>query len=584
MLILGLNLFHSDSSAAIVQDGELRFAIAEERLNRVKHCGSFPRLAIQACLDAVGVRIEDVDHIAIGRSTRANLAQKVQYALKDPAKVVNFIRMRARTQATEDLRSLIAGHLGVDRSALHFQEHHIEHHLCHIASAFFCADFDEAAGFSYDGSGDFVSAMFARCQDNRIEVLRRIFVPHSLGYLYTAGSQFIGYCSYGDEGKVMGLAPYGRPTYLDELRRIARPTRDGFELNPDYFVPLGADQGLQIEADGMVTCPPLFTPRWVERFGKARLPPAAGAARGEVTQRDMDLAFALQDQFQEVAVHLWNELHRMAPSRNVAMAGGCALNSVANGMLFARTPFERSWIQPAAGDDGLSVGAALYVHHVVLGHPRAYRMRDAYLGPEYPEADYRRALEGAGLAYRRLERGELIAFAADRIAAGDVVGWFQGRMEYGPRALGNRSILAHPGRPDMKEILNARVKHREWFRPFAPSVLEDAQGEYFEHSHPSPFMLHVYKIRPERREECQAVNHIDNTGRLQTVSREENPLYYDLIAAFRDRTGTPMLLNTSFNENEPIVCRPEEAVDCFARTRMDALCLGPFVAEKRDTS
>jgi carbamoyltransferase len=580
MLTLGLNLFHSDSSAAILQDGQVRFAIAEERLNRVKHCGSFPRLAIQACLDAVGARIEDVDHVAIGRSTRANLARKVQYALKDPTKLINFIRMRARTQATEDLRSLIAGELDVDRSRLRFQEHHVEHHLCHIASAFFCSDFDEAAGFSFDGSGDFVSTMFARCQGNRIEVLRRVFVPHSLGYLYTAGSQFIGYRSYGDEGKVMGLAPYGRPAFREEMRRIAPPTRESFELCPDYFVPLGADQGLRIEADGTVTCPPLFTRRWVEQFGEARLPHAPGGERSEVTQRDMDLAFALQDQFQEVAFHLWNELHRLAPSRNLAMAGGCALNSVANGMLFDRTPFERTWIQPAAGDDGLSVGAALYVHHAVLGHPRRCRMRDAYLGPEYSEADCRRALEGASLAYRQLNREELIAFAADRIASGDVVGWFQGRMEYGPRALGNRSILAHPGRPDMKEILNARVKHREWFRPFAPSVLEDAQSEYFEHSHPSPFMLHVYKIRPEHREECQAVNHVDNTGRLQTVSREENPLYYDLIAAFRDRTGTPMVLNTSFNENEPIVCRPEEAIHCFVRTRMDALCLGPFVTIK----
>ena len=546
MLILGLNLFHSDSSAAIVQDGELRFAIAEERLNRVKHCGSFPRLAIQACLNAVGARIEDVDHVAIGRSTRANLAQKVQYALKDPAKLVNLIRMRARTQATEDLRSLIAGQLEVDRSRLRFQEHHVEHHLCHLASAFLCSDFDEAAGFSFDGSGDFVSTMFARCAGNRIEVLRRVFVPHSLGYLYTAGSQFIGYQSYGDEGKVMGLAPYGRPTFLEEVRRIAPLTREAFELNPGYFVPLGADQGLQIEADGTVTCPPLFTRRWEEQFGEARRPDAASGARGEVTQRDMDVAFALQDQFQEVAIHLWNELHRLSPSRNLAMAGGCALNSVANGMLFDRTPFERTWIQPAAGDDGLSVGAALYVHCGVLGQPRVYRMENAYLGPEYPEADLRRALEEAGLAYRRLERDELLDFAADRIAAGEVVGWFQGRMEYGPRALGNRSILAHPGRPDMKEILNARVKHREWFRPFAPSVLEDAQAEYFEQSHPSPFMLHVYKIRPEHREECRAVNHVDNTGRLQTVRRDDNPFYYDVIDAFYRQTGCPVIVNTSF--------------------------------------
>jgi carbamoyltransferase len=291
----------------------------------------------------------------------------------------------------------------------------------------------------------------------------------------------------------------------------------------------------------------------------------------------MDLAYAMQHRFEEVFFHLLNQLHQRAPAENLVMAGGCALNSVANGKLFCRTPFQRTWIQPAAGDEGLAVGAALYAYHSILRQPRRYVMKNAYLGPEFPDSLIESELKAANLQYRKLDRKPLLATIAEQIAAGNVVGWFQGRMEWGPRALGNRSIVAHPGLPNMKNVLNARIKHREWFRPFAPSILGERQNEYFEHDHPSPFMLHVYKIRPEKREELCAVNHVDNTGRLQTVSREENPLYYDLIQAFERRTGIPVVLNTSFNENEPIVCAPREAIECFRRTRMDALAIGSFL-------
>jgi len=574
MLILGLNMFHADASAAIVLDGEVKFAVAEERLNRHKHFGGFPALAVKACLDAIGAKISDIDHVAVGQDSDANLAKKVQYALANPAKILNFIRLRQRKEAMRDVRSLLAKALDVDSSQLRFREHHLEHHIAHIASAYYCSTWEKAAGFSYDGSGDFVSTMMARCEGNDIEILDRVFLPHSLGSLYTMICEFIGYAKYGDEGKVMGLAPYGKDTYCDRINQIVTPKNGGFDLDLSYFKPLGSNQGMQVLPDGTVRLARHFSERMEKLFGEPRRP------YSEMTQRDMDLAFALQHRFEEVFFHLLNQLHSRVPLDDLALAGGCALNSVANGKIFDRSPFRRTYIQPAAGDEGLAIGAALHTYHSVLKQPRRRELKDAYLGPEFSESRIQSSLESAGLQFRKLERAFLLEAIAEQIAAGNVVGWFQGRMEWGPRALGNRSIVAHPGLPNMKDVLNARIKHREWFRPFAPSILADYQHEYFEHDHPSPFMLHVYKIRPEKRKSLCAVNHVDDTGRLQTVTREENPLYYDLISAFHRKTRIPVILNTSFNENEPIVCTPEEAIDCFQRTRMDVLAIGPFLVVK----
>src|SRR3984885_3133103 len=576
MLILGLNMFHADASAAILVDGEVKFAIAEERLNRHKHFGGFPALAVKACLDAVGARISDVEHVAVGQDSEANLAKKVQYALSNPAKILNFIRLRQRKEAMRDVRSLIAKALEVDSGELAFQEHHLEHHIAHIASAYYCSPWEKAAGFSYDGSGDFVSTMMARCEGNNIEVLERVFLPHSLGSVYTMICEFIGYSKYGDEGKVMGLAPYGKnkSDYRELLSKIVSPKNSGFQLDLSYFKPLGINARMQVLPYGTVSLPRHFSDRMEEFLGEPRAPHA------EITQRDMDLAFALQHRFEEVFFHLLNELHLRVPCDDLAMAGGCALNSVANGMVFDRTPFRRTYIQPAAGDEGLAIGAALHTYHAALKQPRRHELKNSYLGPEFSDSYIESSLKKATLDYRKLQRAPLLEAVAEEIAAGNVIGWFQGRMEWGPRALGNRSILAHPGLPNMKDVLNARIKHREWFRPFAPSILADYQHEYFEHDHPSPFMLHVYKIRPEKRKLLCAGNHVDDTGRLQTVTREENPLYYDLISAFHRKTGIPVVLNTSFNENEPIVCTPEEAIDCFQRTRMDVLAIGPFLVTK----
>ena len=574
MLILGLNMFHADASAAIVLDGEVKFAIAEERLNRHKHYGGFPALAVKACLDAVGAKISDVEHVAVGQDSDANLIKKVQYAISNPAKVLNFIRLRQRKEAMRDVRSLLGKALEVSPQQLKFQEHHLEHHIAHIASAYYCSPWEKAAGFSYDGSGDFVSTMMARCEGNNIEVLERVFLPHSLGSLYTMICEFIGYSKYGDEGKVMGLAPYGSDPYCGEIAKMVSPRKSGFQLDLRYFRPLGSDQGMHVLPDGTVRLARHFSERMQQLFGEPREP------NTEITQRDMDLAFAAQHRFEEVFFHLLNLLNEKVQLDHLALAGGCALNSVANGKLFDATPFSRTYIQPAAGDEGLAIGAALHTYHSVLKQPRRTELNHSYLGPEFSEARIQSALRNGGLEYQKLDRTALLEEVADQIAAGNVVGWFQGRMEWGPRALGNRSIVAHPGRADMKDILNARIKHREWFRPFAPSILAEYQHEYFEHDHPSPFMLHVYKIRPEKRKTLCAVNHVDDTGRLQTVTREENPMYYDLISTFHRKTGLPVILNTSFNENEPIVCTPEEAIDCFQRTRMDVLSMGPFLILK----
>lgn len=574
MLILGLNMFHADASAAIVLDGEVKFAIAEERLNRHKHFGGFPALSVRACLDAVGAKISDVEHVAVGQDSDANLAKKVQYALNNPAKILNFIRLRLRKEAMRDVRSLIANALDVDRQQLRFQEHHLEHHIAHIASAYYCSPWEKAAGFSYDGSGDFVSTMLARCEGSEIEVLERVFLPHSLGSLYTMICEFIGYSNYGDEGKVMGLAPYGSDRYSGEISNIVTQQNGSFQLDLSYFKPLGSNQGMQVMPDGTVRLARHYSERMEKLFGEAREPFT------EITQREMDLAFGLQHKFEETFFHLINRLHEKIPLDNLAMAGGCALNSVANGKMFDRTPFRQTYIQPAAGDEGLAIGAALHTYYSVLKQPLRHELKHSYLGPEFSQCRIQSALRNAGLEYHQMTRSDLLKETAEQIAAGNVVGWFQGRMEWGPRALGNRSILAHPGRSDMKDILNARIKHREWFRPFAPSILAEYQHEYFEHDHPSPFMLHVYKIRPDKRKALCTVNHVDDTGRLQTVTRDENPMYYDLISAFQRKTGLPIILNTSFNENEPIVCTPEEAIDCFQRTRMDVLAIGSFLVVK----
>jgi carbamoyltransferase len=573
-IILGINTFHAGSSAALIVDGQPIIALAEERLNRVKYFAGFPKLAVLKCLETAGLTFADVDAVAVGRDSSANLHKKLEFALRNPSRLLNFARMRGKSKTFDDLKTLIADECDVDAARLQFKTYNVEHHLAHTASAYFASEWEKCAAVTIDGSGDFVSCMLSECEGGEIRPLQRIFVPHSLGTLYTAVCQFIGYPNYGDEGKVMGLAPLGRDAYHDFFERMLVPTKKGFELNPEYFLPFGANQGMEINDRGEMVVHRLYSDKFIRELGAPR------EKYAEITQRDMDAAFGLQRVFEKYYMRLLNLLHEKVPTDKISMAGGCALNSVANGKALIETPFRETCIQPAAGDDGLALGAALYVSNSIFKENRRWAMKNSYLGDEYSDEFVRGELERYKISYRKLEREQLLDRTTDEIAAGNVVGWFQGRMEWGPRALGNRSILAHPGFPNMKDILNARIKHREWFRPFAPSVLAERQGEIFEQDYPSPFMLHVYKIRPEWRERLSAVNHVDNTGRLQTVAADENPLYYDLIKTFDRKTGIPVILNTSFNENEPIVCRPAEAIECYQRTKMDVLVIGSYFCKK----
>lgn len=573
-VVLGINAFHAGASAAVLIDGEPVAAIAEERLNRVKYYAGFPKRAIVDVLKIAGVGFKDIDAVAIGRDPAANRSKKIEYTLSHPTKLFNLLKVRSSRAHLDDLKTLIARECGANAADLRFEEHRVEHHLAHVASAYFCSPWERAAGFSVDGSGDFATVMMADCSGPNVVIKNKMFIPHSLGNVYMMICEFIGYGKYGDEGKVMGLAPLGENTYKEIFDDMIELVDGALRVNEKYFMPLGSNAGMSISEDGEMIIHRQYSQFMTEHFGAARKPGE------EISKRDMDLAFGVQYIFEKGYMHLLNALHRMVPVERVAIAGGCALNSVANGKLFDVTPFRETWIQPAAGDDGLALGAALYVSNSVLGERKRHVMTHAYLGAEYSDAEIEAELKKSGIAYEKLDRGALIEGTADEIVKGNVVGWFQGRMEWGPRALGNRSIITHPGFPGMKDILNARIKRREWFRPFAPAVLAERQSEIFEHGHPSPFMLHVYKIRPEWRQRLSAVNHTDDTGRLQSVARSENPMYYDLISAFERRTGIPVVLNTSFNENEPIVNTPAEAIDCFARTRMDVLSIGSFFCKK----
>ena len=568
--ILGLNAYHGDAAAALVVDGELVNAAEEERFTRIKHGAGFPAQAAAWCLAHAGLTPGDLDHVAIGRNPKANLGAKVLRTLtRGPSP--RYVKARLENASrVRDVKGELEAALGAEVGA---QLHHVEHHQAHVASAFFASPFEEAAILSVDGFGDFASTMLAEGRGSSFQVLERVLFPHSLGIFYTAVTQWLGFPNYGDEGKVMGLAPYGTPRFLDEMRRIVRPKGDVFELDLDYF--RHHREGVDMTWDaGTPTIGTLFSERMEEAFGPARKPDE------ELTALHEDVAASLQAVLEESYLHLVDALWQRTKIPNICLAGGVALNAVANGRIRPETPFEELFVQPAAGDSGIAVGSALYVWHQELGRPRGFAMEHAYWGPEYSDAECAAALAAGGLEAARLDDEALFAYVADRIAEGDVVGWFQGRMEYGPRALGHRSIVADPRREDIKDVLNARIKQREPFRPFAPSILAGSTGEWFEQDYISPYMVLVYKTRIEKRELIPGVNHVDDTGRVQTVTEEASPRFYRLIEAFERLTGVPILLNTSFNENEPIVMTPQHAVETFQKTRMDLLVLGNSVVRR----
>lgn len=603
MVILGLNAYHGDASAAILVDGELVAAAEEERFNRIKHAAGFPAHAICYCLKVAGVKPGEIDRVAIARDPGARIWRKALYALRMPRLALDRLGAHAKFAS---LRNELSQALEVGDQEIKAEIHRVEHHKAHLASSFFVSPFDEAALLSVDGLGDFASTMWGIGAGSKFHVHGSIAFPHSLGIYYTAVTQYLGFWKYGDEYKVMGLGSYGEPEFRDRFHELVKlDGRLGFSLGLDYFVHHKTGPEMTW-GDGEPILGRLYSDYLVKRLGATR------QADEPIEPRHRNIAASLQARLEDALLAMLNQLHALYGVKKLCLAGGVAFNCVANGKIFAHTPFEQVYIQSAAGDAGLAIGSAFYVWHQVLGRPRSFEMKHSYWGPEFDDEVIGKELRAKGMEPGAAKSGsefrgqisevsrsasavaghpssftiselpdeELCRLTAAKIAEGKIVGWFQGRMEWGPRALGNRSIVADPRRADMKDVLNSRIKYREPFRPFAPSVLAERVGDYFEETHPSPFMLMAYKVKPEKRSVIPAPTHVDGTGRLQTVSREENPLYWKLIKEFETLTGVPVLLNTSFNENEPVVCTPKEAVDCFLRTKMDVLVIGKYFVEK----
>src|SRR3989441_6347578 len=573
MHILGINVYHPDVSAVLIRDGQLIAALEEERFRRVKHYAGFPSTAIRRCLEIGGIEGEDLNAVAVSRNPRANLLRKAAFVFGHrPGHALLRDRIR-NLRKFQTLETPLAEALSMPIERLP-KIHHIEHHPAHLASAFFVSPFEEAAVCALDGFGDFVSTSMALGKDRRLKLLEKICFPHSLGMLYTAVTQYLGFLNYGDEFKVMGLAPYGKPDFVDALNRLVRLKPHGlFELDLKYFRHWSDGVEMQWD-DGYPSLGKVFSPELEYLLGPVRHP------QEPLTRRHEDIARSLQAVYETCAFHVLNALWERTKLPSLCLAGGCAMNSVANGKVRTHTPFKELYVQPAASDNGTALGAAYFVWHQSLGNPRTFVMDHALWGTSYEACDFESLLSSNGdkngnfqvLHFSDTE--ETCRATARLLADGNVVGWFQGRMEWGARALGNRSILADPRRADMRELINTKIKFREKFRPFAPSIREEAIHDYFVDPASDPFMQQVYPIREDKRHLLPAITHIDGTGRLQTVNRTQNPLYYRLIQEFEKLAGVPVLLNTSFNENEPIVDTPVQALDCFLRTKMDVLVAG----------
>ena len=574
MIILGINAYHGDSSACLIKEGHLICAIEEERLRRIKHWAGFPSESIKWCLSYAGISPEEVDHIAISRNPLSKLTKK---ALRVICKKPNFSFLCNRFANYEkilDIKRSYAEAFNLKSGSLKTKVRKVEHHRAHLASSFFVSPFERSALLSIDGFGDFVSALTGIGKNNKIKVFDDVEFPHSLGIFYTALTQFLGFWNYGDEYKVMGLSAFGKPLYLDKMRKIVKLRSNGlFALDISYFM----HEKENVEMTWLSESPRLgrlFSDKLVSLLGEQR------KEGEELDKRFQDIAASLQLMYEEVFFHILNHLYKKTKSENLALSGGCAQNSLANGKIYENTPFKNVYVPPAGHDAGGAIGAALYLWNQLLGNQRKFIMENAYWGPDFSREEIRNLLEENKIRYQEFQDEELFKKTAEHIAAGKIVGWFQGRTEWGPRALGNRSILVDPRRKEMKDTLNARIKKREWFRPFAPSILVERVSQWFEDGHAVPFMEKVYAIKPGKRELIPAVTHIDGTGRLQTVDHKTNPRYYNLIKKFEELTDVPIILNTSFNENEPIVNTPQDALNCFLKTKMDVLILGSYVVNR----
>jgi len=571
MYVLGLTTL-GDSAASLICDGQIVAAAEEERFSRRKHHSGFPYLSIQYCLDQAGITIADVGHIALYWKPWI-LRHKAMQALK--AATISADMFRARVdRGVDQVSKSYLGMLGYPREIRrhfgpsNFKFHYYEHHLCHAASAFYLSPFETSAVLTMDGTGEDTTTMFSRGEGVNLKPMKRIKLPHSLGQFYSAVTNFIGFDMFaGDEWKLMGLAAYGEPVYKDFFsRRVLSANGNGdFHLNIRTL-----DHHLAKHYQ--------FPDELIRELGPARQPDE------KIDQRHMDIAASAQKVLEDVVLKLLQNLHEQTGEKNLCLAGGVAFNSVMNGRIMQESPFENFFIQPAAGDAGCSLGAALLVHHKVLKQPRAPQMEHAYYGPEFSSDECAAILREAGLEFETLEEDQLVARVAKMIADGAIVGWFHGRMEFGPRALGRRSFLADPRRADMRELLNEKVKLREWFRPLAPSMLEEASPKLFGIDHRDPFMVTVLAVREEMRAAIPAVVHVDGTARPQTVSQKTNPRYWKLLKEFERIAGVPVLLNTSFNIQEPIVCTPADAVRTFQGAGFDALILENHIVMRPDVN
>ncbi len=575
MIILGLNAYHADSSAAILVGGKLIAATEEERFRRTKHWAGFPSQAIEFCLKEAGITLDQIDYITIGRDPKAKLGKKMKFLLSDPFAGLKTIRERlSNRKKIASLEHEFANHFGADAAAIKSKIKNIEHHRSHMASAFFPSPFEEAAILSIDGAGDFSTTMIGIGRGNQIKVLDSIDFPVSCGTFYTAFTQFLGFPHYGDEYKVMGLAPYGVARYVDKIKKALIFKDNGlFDWDTRYFK--SAREVVVTYGENHVpVVGNLFSDHFEKVFGKPR------GKDEELTQDHNDIAASVQRVTEELLIHILSHLQKRTGLKAVCIAGGVAQNSVANGKFIGSTGFEKLYIPSAGHDAGLSMGSALYQYHQMLNRPRTEPVFSAYTGSKFSNEEIEALLTQKGIQYKRLPDSELYDRVVAKLIEPGVVGWFSGRAEFGPRALGARSIIADPRNARAKDLLNSKIKRRESFRPFAPSILKEYVGEYFEKVEDVPFMEKVFPIKKEKQQFIPAVTHVDGTGRLQTVSKDVSPRYYALIDKFRERTGVPILLNTSFNENEPIVNTPAEALDCFLRTQMDMLVLENCLLER----
>jgi carbamoyltransferase len=561
MYILGLSCYYHDAAACLLKDGQIVAAAQEERFTRIKHDQEFPFNAVRYCLKEAGITIDDVDYVGFYDKPLIKFERILYtYLATFPRSFRSFIKavplwLRKKLWIPHTIKK----ELGYEGDVLM-----IEHHMSHAASTFLVSPFEEAAIVTVDGVGEWATSTIGRGLGSEIELFKEIRFPHSLGLLYSAFTYYLGFKVNSAEYKVMGLAPYGKPTYYDRVLDLIEFEDDGsFRMNMKYFA---YDYGLQ-----------MTNGKFHKLFGRPVRKPES-----KLEQFHMDVAASVQKVTEEIVLRMARHAHELTGSRNLCMAGGVALNCVANGRILREGPFEEIFIQPAAGDAGGAVGVAAYLYHTVVGKPREHAWEHAYLGPSYSTKEIRDYLDANGVKYVELSEDELLDRTTDAIADQQVVGWFQGRMEFGPRALGSRSILADARNPANKDVVNMKIKFRESFRPFAPSVLEDRVSEYFELDQPSPYMLLVAQVREDNRT-IPSVTHVDGSARIQTVDPKTNPLYYRLIDRFEKKTGCAVIINTSFNvRGEPIVCTPHDAYLCFMRTNMDVLVLDRFYMEKRD--